>query len=59
MGFSLPTFIATIINFGILVVIIVALYKLIQGIKDFVNRNKRLEEKVDAILKKLEDKNDI
>lgn len=50
------TVIITIVNFIILAIILMALYKAIRGIRNFVNRNKELNKKVDAILSKLEDK---
>ncbi|MCH3963030.1 MAG: hypothetical protein LKE46_02040 [Clostridium sp.] len=46
----------TIVNFVILVIILMELYKAIRGIRNFVNRNKELNKKVDAILSKVEDK---
>ena len=51
------TIIATIINFIILIAIIILVYKGIKSIKNFINRNKELNRKVDIILSKLEQKN--
>lgn len=48
---------ATIINFSILIAIIILLYKAMKGIKNFINRNKELDRKVDIILSKLEHRN--
>ena len=50
------TIIATIINFIILIAIIILVYKGIKSIKNFINRNKELNRKVDIILSKLEQK---
>ena len=48
--------IGTLINFGMLLAMIVAIYKAIQGFKKYVDRNKEMEKKIDIILNKLEDK---
>ena len=50
--------IGTVINFALLFVIIIVIYKAIQGFKKFVDRNKEMEKKIDIILSKLEDKKD-
>ena len=54
---NIITILATIINFAILIAIIILLYKAIKGVKNFINRNKELDRKVDIILSKLEHKN--
>ena len=54
MRVDYSTIIFTIINFVLLFAIIIAIYKGIQTVKIFVNRNKRMDEKLDIILKKLE-----
>jgi predicted PurR-regulated permease PerM len=51
------TIVATIINLILFVAITIVMYKAIQGIKGFINRNKELDKKVDTILNKLENKN--
>jgi predicted PurR-regulated permease PerM len=51
------TIAATIINLIIFIAIAIVVYKAIQGIKGFINRNKELDKKVDTILNKLENKN--
>ena len=51
------TILATLINFAILIAIIILLCKAIKGVKNFINRNKELDRKVDIILSKLEHKN--
>jgi hypothetical protein len=51
------TIAATIINLILFVAIAIVVYKAIQGIKGFINRNKELDKKVDTILNKLENKN--
>ncbi len=50
------TIVFTIINFAILIAIIIGIYKAIQGFKNYVNRNKEMEKKIDIILNKLENK---
>jgi len=52
------TIVFTIINFAILIAIIIGIYKAIQGFKNYVNRNKEMEKKIDIILNKLENKKD-
>ena len=56
MNVVYSTIIFTIINFVLLFAIIIAIYKGIQTVKLFVNRNKRMDEKLDIILNKLENK---
>jgi large-conductance mechanosensitive channel len=56
MEINILTIIATIINFALLGVIIIVLIKAIKGIKNFINRNKELDKKVDIILSKLDKK---
>lgn len=48
--------ITTIINIGLLIAIIVGLYKIVNSIKSFINRNKELDKKIDIILNKLDNK---
>ncbi|MCB2358287.1 hypothetical protein [Clostridium estertheticum] len=48
----------TIVNIAILVAFIIGIYKAIQSFKDFVNRSKNMEKKIDIILDKLENKED-
>ncbi|MBW9154774.1 hypothetical protein [Clostridium estertheticum] len=48
----------TIINFAIIIAIIIGIYKAIQCFKNYVNRNKEMEKKIDIILNKLENKED-
>lgn len=42
----------------IVIAIIIGIYKAIQGFKNYVNRNKEMEKKIDIILDKLENKED-
>jgi len=58
MGNSYSIIIFTVINLALLFAIIVVIYKVIQGITRFVNRNKEMEKKIDVILNKLENKED-
>ncbi|APC40881.1 hypothetical protein [Clostridium estertheticum] len=48
----------TLVNIAILVAFIIGIYKAIQSFKDFVNRSKSMEKKIDIILDKLENKKD-
>jgi hypothetical protein len=52
------TIAASIVNVILFAAITIVIYKAIQGIKGFINRNKELENKVDTILNKIENKND-
>lgn len=58
MEINYPQIIATVINFAILFVIIIGIYKAIQRSKDFIRRNKEMEKKIDIILNKLENDKD-
>jgi len=58
MGSMTSTIVFTIINFALLIAIIIGIYKSIQGLKNYVNRNKEMEKKIDLILNKLENKKD-
>ena len=57
-GIMLSTIVFTIVNIAILVAIIIGIYKSIQRFKIYVNRNKKMDEKLDIILNKLENKED-
>ncbi|MFL0269309.1 hypothetical protein [Candidatus Clostridium radicumherbarum] len=56
MEINILTVIATIVNFALLFAIIIVLFKAIKGIKNFINRNKELDKKVEIILSKLDEK---
>jgi hypothetical protein len=56
MEVNILTIIATLINFSLLIAITILLYKVVKGIKNFINRNKELDKKVDIILSKLGEK---
>lgn len=58
MEINYLTVIATITNFALLISIIIALYKVVQGIKNYINRSKEIDKKVTIILNKLDNKND-
>jgi len=51
-------FIATIINFIILIAIAIGVFKAIQYCKNYIIRNKEMDKKIDVILSKLEIKDD-
>ncbi|AGK96108.1 hypothetical protein Clopa_1109 [Clostridium pasteurianum BC1] len=46
----------TVINFLILFALIVGAYIVIRAVKNFINKNKEMDKKIDDILDKLEDK---
>ncbi|MFL0196302.1 hypothetical protein ACJDU8_12155 [Clostridium sp. WILCCON 0269] len=50
------TIIITVVNFIVLFSIIIVVYKSIRGFKNFINRNKEMNKKIDIILDKLENK---
>ncbi|WP_368489925.1 hypothetical protein [Clostridium sp. BJN0013] len=50
------TVILTIVNFLVLFAIIIGVYKLIKGFKNFINRNKDMDRKIDNILSELKNK---
>jgi len=50
--------IGTLINFVLLFVIIIAIYKAVQSFKKYVDRNKEMDKKIDSILSILENKKD-
>lgn len=56
MEISYFTIIFSLINLAIFFAIILVLYKLIQGFKNFIKRNQDMDKKIDIILSKLEDK---
>lgn len=43
-----------LINFGLVILIIIGIYKGVKGFKSFINRNKQMDEKMDVILNELE-----
>lgn len=58
MNINCFTVIATVINIALLFAIIIGIYIGIRGLKNFINRNKATDKKIDAILNKLENKED-
>lgn len=54
MQINYMTLIMNWINFGLIIVIIIGIYKGIKGFKNFINRNKQMDEKLDTILDELE-----
>lgn len=56
MGMNGFSIIVTVINFVLLFAIIIVIYKAIQGLKNFANRNKEMDKKIDVLLSKLENK---
>jgi hypothetical protein len=46
----------TIINIVLYLVILMLIFKGIKGIKNFINRNKEMDKKIDSIIKILENK---
>lgn len=50
--------IVTIINIGLYLVILIGIFKAIKEIKNFINRNKEMDIKIDVIINKLDNKED-
>ncbi|MGE5627579.1 MAG: carboxymuconolactone decarboxylase [Solirubrobacterales bacterium] len=49
--------IAVVINLALFIGIIYVVIKVVQGIKVYLAKNKQMDEKLDEIIKKLDDKN--
>ncbi|MGO5064657.1 MULTISPECIES: carboxymuconolactone decarboxylase [unclassified Clostridium] len=58
MDINYGSIIAAIVNFVLLFLIIIGIFKGIQSIKHFINRNKEMEKKLDIIMSKLKDEQD-
>ncbi|MFL0166567.1 hypothetical protein [Candidatus Clostridium helianthi] len=43
------------INFGLIILIIIGIYKGVKAFKSFIKKNKQMNEKLDTILDKLEE----
>lgn len=56
MDFRITQIIATLVNFAILFAMGIVLFKVVKGIKNFINRNRELDKKMDIILSKLDEK---
>lgn len=56
MEIKFMTLLMNWINFGLIILIIIGIYKGVKGLKSFINRNKQMNEKIDAILEELEKK---
>lgn len=57
LDISIATIIATILNIALLIAVILLIYKFIRIIRNFINKHNELDKKVDAILNKLNSKN--
>lgn len=57
MEINIFKIIAVTINFALLIGIIYAVIKVVQGIKVYISRNKQMDVKLDEIIKKMDDKN--
>lgn len=53
MQINYMTLLMNWINFGIIILIIIGIYKGIKGFKSLINRNKQMDEKLDTILEEL------
>ena len=53
MKVEYSTIIFTIVNFVLLFAIIIAIYRGVQAVKKFINKNKQMDEKLDIILNEL------
>ena len=54
MEFNYMTLVMNWLNIAIIVAIIIGIIKCIKEVKKFINRNKQMDNKLDAILNKLE-----
>ncbi|MHB9946021.1 carboxymuconolactone decarboxylase [Clostridium botulinum] len=56
MEINYGSIIALVINLVLIFLIIKVIFKAIQGLKYFINRNKEMDKKLDIIISKLENK---
>ncbi|NFK79562.1 carboxymuconolactone decarboxylase [Clostridium botulinum] len=56
MEINYGSIIALVINLVLMFLIIKVIFKAIQGLKCFINRNKEMDKKLDIIMSKLENK---
>ncbi|MCR1935160.1 carboxymuconolactone decarboxylase [Clostridium tepidum] len=56
MDINYATVIALAVNLVLIFLIITAIFKGIQNLKQFINRNKEMDKKLDIIINKLENK---
>ena len=56
MQINYMTLIMNWINFGLIILIIIGIYKGVNAFKSFIKKNKQINEKLDIILEKLEEK---
>jgi uncharacterized protein YneF (UPF0154 family) len=54
MQINYMTLIVNWINFGLIILIIIGIYKGIKAFKSFIKRSKQIDEKLDTILDELE-----
>ncbi|EMU54534.1 hypothetical protein [Clostridium butyricum] len=59
MQIDLSTIAVTIINIVLYLVLLMLIFKGIKVIKNFINRNKEMDKKIDSIIKILENKEKI
>ncbi|NRY63280.1 hypothetical protein [Clostridium beijerinckii] len=57
MQINYMTLIMNWINFGIIILIIIGIYKGVNAFKSFIKKNKQMNEKLDIILDTLEESN--
>ncbi|GEP64178.1 hypothetical protein [Clostridium beijerinckii] len=55
MQINYMTLIMNWINFGVIILIIIGIYKGVNAFKSFIKRNKQMNEKLDIILDTLEE----
>ncbi|MCW6084975.1 hypothetical protein [Clostridium sporogenes] len=58
MDINLASIFFCFINFLLLSLITIGIFKVVKNIKIFINRNKEIEKKIDTIINNLEDKKD-
>lgn len=57
LDISIATIIATILNIALLIAAIILIYKFIRIIRNFIIKHNELDKKIDAMLNKLDNKN--
>ncbi|EJO5346257.1 carboxymuconolactone decarboxylase [Clostridium botulinum] len=58
MDINYASIVCAVINLVLLFLITIGIFKGIQSIKHFINRNKEMDKKLDIIISKLENKQD-
>ncbi|WP_182629450.1 hypothetical protein [Clostridium chromiireducens] len=54
MEINYMTLIMNWINFGLIILVVIGIYKGIKALRNFIKKNKQMDEKLDIILDELE-----